>query len=297
MYRLCPEDFDRLLSVIEGDLEPRGPGAKYLIPSTIKLCVALRFLAGGIFLDLSFGYEVPINHIHTYVWQVLEAIDRSDDPFLDNIQFPIDDVEKLNELERGFARYSSGRIRGTVAAGDGVVFPMYMPTNEEVGGDVVAYFTRKGYYAYGLQAFCDSYCKFVVIASKVCSSCGDNTSYIVTKMSKDIKSGKLPPQFHVVLDEAYPRTEQEMSPWKGRSLSEEKDAFNYYLSLNRQGIERAFGLLVQRWGVFWRPLRVSMEHRGLLIRVACKLHNRCIDRFKLARPDVCNRRVPEDTFG
>jgi hypothetical protein len=91
------------------------------------------------------------------MWQALEAIDSSHDPFLDNIKFPIDDVDQLNELEQGFALISKGNIRGTVAADDGVVFAMRMPTNEEVDGDVTAYCTRKGYYAYGLQAFCDSY--------------------------------------------------------------------------------------------------------------------------------------------
>jgi DDE superfamily endonuclease len=116
-----------------------------------------------------------------------------------------------------------------------------------------------------------------MIASKLCSSTNDNTSYIVTQLSKDIKNGLLPDKYHVVLDEAYPCTEQEMSPWKGRNLSQEKDAFNYYMSLNRQVIERAFGILIQRWGIFWRPLKVSMEHRGIVIRVACKLHNICID--------------------
>lgn len=44
-------------------------------------------------------------------------------------------------------------------------------------------------------------------------------------------------------------------------------------------IERAFGLLVQRWGIFWRPLRVDMQRIPLIITVACKLHNICIDRF------------------
>lgn len=67
-----------------------------------------------------------------------------------------------------------------------------------------------------------------------------------------------------------------MSPWKGRNLPVHRDAFNYYLSLNRQVIERAFGLLVQRWGIFWRPLKVNMEHRGVAVRVACRLHNICI---------------------
>jgi hypothetical protein len=128
-----------------------------------------------------------------------------------------------------------------------------------------------------------------MIASKLCSSTNDNTSYIVTQLSKDIKAGLLPEQYHVVLDEAYPCTVQEMSPWKGRNLSVEKDAFNYYSSLNRQVIERAFGILVQRWGIFWRPLRVSMHNRGVVVRVACRLHNVCIDDFGEKRMQSISR--------
>ncbi len=117
----------------------------------------------------------------------------------------------------------------------------------------------------------------LLCSSKLCSSTNDNTSYIVTQLSKDFKAGVLPKQYHVVLDEAYPCTEQEMSPWKGRNLPAEKDTFNYYLSLNRQVIERAFGVLVQRWGIFWHPLRLSMHNQGVAVRVACCLHNVCID--------------------
>ena len=118
-----------------------------------------------------------------------------------------------------------------------------------------------------------------MISSKLCSSTNDNTSYIVTQLSKDIKAGLLPQQYHVVLDEAYPCTVQEMSPWKGCNLSVERDAFNYYSSLNRQVIERAFGILVQRWGIFWRPLKFSMHNRGVAVRVACRLHNVCVAEF------------------
>jgi hypothetical protein len=108
-----------------------------------------------------------------------------------------------------------------------------------------------------------------MISSKLCSSTNDNKTYIVTQLSKDIKAGKLPKQYYVVLDEAYPCTDQEISPWKGWNLSTEKDAFNYYLSLNCQVIEWAFGLLVQRWGIFWCPLRLLMLKRGVAVHVAC----------------------------
>ena len=84
----------------------------------------------------------------------------------------------------------------------------------------------------------------------------DGTSYILSAISNMIKNGLLDSMYHIVLDEAYICMEQELSPWKGKHLPESKDSFNYYLSLHRQSIERAFGILVQRWGIFWRPLHV-----------------------------------------
>ena len=113
--------------------------------------------------------------------------------------------------------------------------------------------------------------------------------YAVSALSIFIKSGQLLPGYHVVLDDAYVCNQQELSPWKGRQLSIEKDAFNYYLSLHRQCIERAFGLFVRRWGVFWRPLRISMLHRAQVVRVCCKLHNICIDRFGEENPQIMSR--------
>ena len=65
--------------------------------------------------------------------------------------------------------------------------------------------------------------------------------------------------------------------WKGQNLCVEKNYFNYYLSLNHQVIEQAFGLLVQRWEIFWHPLRLSMHSQGVAVRIAWQLHNICID--------------------
>jgi len=107
------------------------------------------------------------------------------------------------------------------------------------------------------------------------------SSYVVSSLAYAIKEGKLPPQFHIVLDDAYVCTNQELTPWKGRNLSSEKDVFNYYLSLQRLVVERVLGLLVQRWGIFWRALRVNMNKIPLVITVACKLHNICVDRLEL----------------
>jgi hypothetical protein len=54
-------------------------------------------------------------------------------------------------MGNGFVSLSKYQLHGTIAAGDGIVFRMIMPTNEEVEGDITAYFTCKGYYSHGLQ--------------------------------------------------------------------------------------------------------------------------------------------------
>ena len=155
-----------------------------------------------------------------------EAIDMN----MNNINFPLEDEEKLCELEQGFMNISLGVFQGTVAAGDGVVFRMQRPRREAVNGDVASFFTRKGYYAYGIQAFVDSSCKFLSISMKMCASTHDSTVYLVSDVSNAIRAGRLASWAHIVLDEAYINTSQELSPCKGRNLDVWKDSFNYHLS-------------------------------------------------------------------
>ena len=122
-----------------------------------------------------------------------------------------------------------------------------------------------------MQAFVDAACRFLCISSKLCSSVHDSTAYIVSAMSEAIKAGRLPSWAHIVLDEAYTCTNQELSPFKGRDLDQWNDSFNYHLSLHRQVVERAFGMLTQKFGIFWRPLRIAFKRIPLAIRVCCKL--------------------------
>ena len=57
----------------------------------------------------------------------------------------------------------------------------------------------------------------------------------------------------------------------------EHDDFDWHQSSDRMAIECAFGILVQRWGVLWRPLRCRFNRRAPLIGACIRLHNFCID--------------------
>ena len=281
MYRMDPAIFFGLVDKISPHICKNQNHTKNPIPPEVYLAITLRWLAGGSYLDLAFGYNIPHTSLHHYIKKVLHVLDT----VIDNIKFPINDIEKLQNLSEEFDVFTSGNFPGTVAAGDGIVFKMQKPTNEEAEGSVSSFFTRKGYYAFGLQAFCDAKCRFLSICSKVCSSTHDATAYIVTTLKRLINEGHLPQQFHLVLDEAYPCLKQELSPWKGQNLPLEKDAFNMLLSKQRQCIERAFGILIKRWGIFWRELTTDLDLIPLIISVCCKLHNYIIDEQQEANGD------------
>jgi hypothetical protein len=100
IYHLSPASFDKVLSIIKPELLPIKRTAKYFVPPLIKLCLGLCVLAGGSYLDLSVGYDVPHNCVHFYAWQALHATHRSTDPFIDNIKSPIfQTAEELEKLE------------------------------------------------------------------------------------------------------------------------------------------------------------------------------------------------------
>jgi hypothetical protein len=74
------------------------------------------------------------------------------------------------------------------------------------------------------------------------------------------------------------------SPWPGRSLGIYKDSYNYWLSHSRQAIDRAFGMLCMRWGVYWRPFRFRMDRWALVNIVCMKLYNFYMDRNQVTIP-------------
>ena len=88
---------------------------------------------------------------------------------------------------------------------------------------------------------------------------------------------KLPDGYYILGDAAYPLSDHLLTPYPGQGLSPEKDSFNFHLSQLRVKVEQSFGILVQRWRILWRPLRVAFDRRPKLIRALLHLHNFFID--------------------
>jgi hypothetical protein len=86
-------------------------------------------------------------------------------------------------------------------------------------------------------------------------------------------------------DDAFKTRGHVMTPFAGNSLTVPQRNFNYFLSVLRCVVERAFSLWKGKWGIFWRPLRMHGRHVKLVVEVTARLHNFCIDRECSVNPD------------
>ena len=60
----------------------------------VKLCIALRYFAGGSPLDLRLIYHVSKSYVYDCVWLVVDAVHKRL-----SMELPIDNFEKLRILE------------------------------------------------------------------------------------------------------------------------------------------------------------------------------------------------------
>lgn len=293
-YRMSRERFNRIAEIIRPQVEPMTAVAiaraiassGSVVKAELRLGGALRVLSGGSYLDAADLHAVHDKSFNqTTLWPVCRAIASSKHPDLDNIHFPFDDEMQLRRHEATFKKQAGHLFPGTVAAGDGCGLCIEQPSDEEVGGNVKDHHTRKYDYAYGFLLFCDGQNHIMSVEATHVASAHDAAMYDTSLVHQAIEDGKLPPWAHVLLDAAFACTEQELVPWPvtKNGLCEDKDAFNFMLSQQRQAVERTFGLLYSRWGILWRPLRVKFDNLGLVLHTLCRLHNYCMKDTHVAK--------------
>mgnify|MGYP003387012646 CR=1 FL=1 len=190
-----------------------------------------------------------------------------------------------------FSTFSNGHLEGCVTAIDGWVAVTRKPYWHEVT-DVMSYRNRHGCWGLVVLAGCDAQCRFTMWSCKNSGSTNDCIAWDISDLKALLESGRLPPEFFLIGDEAFSCTDYLLVPYSGRGLGVWKDSFNYHLSAMRQCIERSFALLTNRWGILWRDIKCSYETWPLLLTVLAKLHNFCIDR----KLPCLRERHPDDEY-
>lgn len=148
------------------------------------------------------------------------------------------------------------------------------------------YFNYKKTYSIVLLALVDANYKFIAVDVGSYGKNSDGGIFTNSAMGKALNnktfgmpvdtvisenSGALP---HVIVgDEAFPLRTYLMRPYSGRNLPEDKRIFNYRLSRARRISENAFGILCQKFRLFFSKMQVNPGNADSIILAALCLHN------------------------
>ena len=280
MFRINREAFEYIETLLDARIVRDAQKAKNssgsVISSRTRLAVTLRWLAGGSHIDLCFAWGVSKSAFYStlgVLWPTIEAIND----ILEDIGFPIDNLFELEEMRKGFNTKNNGIMDGLVMVIGGLIVRTRAPYKCEVN-DPKSYAHRKCGFGILVMAGCDVHAKFRSVTAKNTGSTNDNVAWDASALADALSKGNLPPRYFIGGDEAFSCSEYLLSPWHGRGIGKWKDSFNYWLSHSRQTIERAFGMLTMRWGIYWRKFRFSYDRWSLVIELTMKLHNLCVDR-------------------
>lgn len=116
------------------------------------------------------------------------------------------------------------------------------------------------------------YC-FTYIDVGASGSASDGGVFKNCSMYQQLENGLLPEDGVIVGDAAFPLKKYLMTPFRGVNLGTEQKVFNYRLSRARRIVENAFGILVNRFRVFEKPIPTNLETVDAIVCATCALHN------------------------
>ena len=301
-YRITRAEFALLREALLPHLRPRSVamgnvGSGGIIPVDTKILITLRMMAGAMYLDMVW-YRVAVNHVNEYMMEIVEAMNSC--AYLDNINLPKTEAEVRRVQSEWDAvskiKHGCTQIEGTIGAVDGYQTAIRRPSNTEceaMGVNPDAFFYRKGFFAVLACGVCDAYGQFMYWGMRNPGATNDIVAYEQTGLKEEFAAGKPMSAGHFVMDEAYaciggnhhlcPYSKHQLTAARRANDMERLDSmlvFNNRLSSQRITVERAFGMLLRRWGMFWHDMAYTVADTISITTACVRLHNLCILRWR-----------------
>ena len=288
-HRISKALFDRIHKKIERHIKT---DAKYVrtsccrgdvshIDSRSRLSMLLKHLAGSKTQDIyhTHGVSRPA---------VVQAITTTMDAIIQEFPikpFPFDDEAALQKLADGFRRKSTGGLfKNVVGVFDGYLLRIGKRCIGKLSGvqDPSKYYCRKGFYAVNCQVSCDSNRKVTSLSMLCPGAVPDTLAHKKGTMHRAVMTGKLPARFLFIGDNAYPESDQMLTPCTRSQMKHDihgyMDNYNFYLSQLRINIECAFGMIINKFPILQSALLTTkLSSACKTFMVCCILHNLCIE--------------------
>ena len=280
MFRMDVGDFEFILSKISDLISPKERlGGTRPIESDERLALTLRYLATGeSFQSLSFQYRISMSAISYIVKGCCKAVVERLTP--DFIKVPATKAEWLNVSKRFEDRWNYPHALGAI---DGKHVRIQKPKN---GGSF--YYNYKHTHSIILMAIAgpDYECLYADVGSNgrvndsgIWNKCallqGILNGTVELPADGMLQNGENVP--YVFLgDDAFALKEFLMKPFPQQGLNEERRIYNYRHSRARRISENLFGILANRWRIFFSIINLEPEYVEDCILTTLTLHNMLI---------------------
>lgn len=247
-----------------------------VVPGEIKVAMAIRMLSGASYLDIIVTYCIDKSVVYNSFLEVIGWINNTFFfPLVHALQTK--DITFFESISNGFAYFTSGIFKGCFGAMDGIAIRIYCPSFSDVP-DPVNYWCQKGFYALNVQAICDSSKRILWVSTGHKGSTHDSTAFFETSLYDllwECADWLFSNGLFLIGDSAYALLSFFLIPFESNVTEpgSPQDGFNFWHSNSRIRIECAFGEIIMRWGIFWRPLRFKLSNCGDIINAALLLHN------------------------
>ena len=167
-YRVDRQSFADIVEMITPPLpelrKRRKRGRKSsggFVEFDLRLSMALRYLAGGSYLDIMYLHGVSRSTCYKHIFGTLKAMDMALPEF--TLDEDIHSLERCRALTATFAAKTDEYIQGAIAAWDGIIFKVEKPTqlNKSKVPNPNKFHCRKGYPGVSVQAACDGNRRFL----------------------------------------------------------------------------------------------------------------------------------------
>lgn len=235
-----------------------------------------RFLAtGDSYKTISFSFRLGHTTVHEIVNETCKTIAET----LMEEMLPRPTTEMWLSIANDF--YTNWNFPNCLGALDGKHVTIQAPANS---GSM--FFNYKKTFSIVLLALVDARYNFIAVSVGSYGKSSDGGIFAKSNLGKALERGTLSvptdaplpgtdtPTHYVILgDEAFPLKPYLMRPYPGRNLDVSKKIFNYRLSRGRRVVENAFGLLAQKFRIYFRPIQAKPENVDNMILSTLILHN------------------------
>jgi hypothetical protein len=189
------------------------------------------------------------------------------------IRFPR--VDELPAVAATFERMAG--FPNVVGAADGTHVQIIEPSEEAVGSlDRRLFWCRHGHYAVVLHAVVGPDTRFVHIVAGICGSAHDSSVFEHSMLGLNLEH-YVPHPYHLLADSAYTLREPVLTMYRQLDkLDAAAKAYVYRHVRTRQVVERAFGVLKQRFRALLGCVDMQLTHIQDFLTAACVIHNICV---------------------